>query len=211
MVNAKSTKGTVAKDKPTPSIIMPIPLSTTSTLGKMSEFQTTDASPGSAVSDRTQKKTNSSEILEEEWIVMKEKMANMKASLTRVSSPGAAKSETQEMMEEYIVHCEKAIKTGKKTDLPKMLQTKLEQLQRARENQALAEANRTPKVAETYPTPNTASSTVTIAKASEQKGNGKTSIPKEMRNGGKEDRRKQSKEQPEAVAISSDEESAPSW
>ena len=177
----------------------------------MSEFQTTDASPGSAVSDRTQKKTNSSEILEEEWIVMKEKMANMKASLTRVSSPGAAKSETQEMMEEYIVHCEKAIKTGKKTDLPKMLQTKLEQLKRARENQALAEANRTPKVAETDPTPNTASSTVTIAKASEQKGNGKTSIPKEMRNGGKEDRRKQSKEQPEAVAISSDEESAPSW
>ena len=62
----------------------------------------------------------------------------MKDSLARVSSSGVAKSETQEMMEEYLMQCEKAIKTGKKTDLPKLLQTKLEQLQRERENAALA-------------------------------------------------------------------------
>ena len=35
------------------------------------------------------------------------------------------------------MQCENAIKTGKKTDLSKMLQTKLEQLQRERENAAL--------------------------------------------------------------------------
>ena len=72
---------------------------------------------------------------------MKEKMANMKTSLARVSSPGAAKSETREMMEEYVMQCEKANKTVKKNDLPKRLQSKLEELQRARENAALAQAN----------------------------------------------------------------------
>ena len=68
---------------------------------------------------------------------MKEKMVNMKTSLARVSAPGAAKRDTQEMMEVYIVQCEKAITTGKKNDLPKRLQSKLEELQRARENAAL--------------------------------------------------------------------------
>ena len=101
--------GKEAKDKPTPSSITPLPLSSTSTLRKLSEPQTSDASPGNSVSERTRKKTNASEILEEDWIVVKEKMANLTTSLARVSSPGAAKSETQEMMEEYEMQCEKPI------------------------------------------------------------------------------------------------------
>ena len=51
--------------------------------------------------------------------MVKEKMANMKASLTRVTSTGAAKSDTQEMMEEYVVECENPMKTGHKQIYPK--------------------------------------------------------------------------------------------
>ena len=45
VTKAKSTIGTVAKEKPTPSSIVLLPLSTTSTLRKLSESQTTDVSP----------------------------------------------------------------------------------------------------------------------------------------------------------------------
>ena len=58
---------------------------------------------------------------------MKEKQVNMKASLQHVKARGGARSATQEMMEEYVMQCEKAIKTGQKTDLPKTLHTKLEE------------------------------------------------------------------------------------
>ena len=118
------------------------------------------------MSERTRTKTKTREISEEEWIVAKEKFANMKASLTRVRATGASRSDTQEMMEEYVVQCEKAIKTGKKTDLPMMLQINLEQLQRARENQALAKVRSPAKAAGTDPTPSTTTSTTMIAKAS---------------------------------------------
>ena len=77
VAKAKPTIGTVAKDKPTPSSIVPLPLSTTSALRKLIESQTSDSSPGTSVSERTRKKTNTSEILEEDWIVVKEKLANM--------------------------------------------------------------------------------------------------------------------------------------
>ena len=106
-------------------------------------------------------------------------MANMKTSLARVTAPAAAKSETQEMMEEYVMQCEKAIKNGKTIHLPKTLQSRLEENPRERENRTLAQANSPPKAAETEPTPSTTTSTVTIAKASEQKEKGKTSTPKE--------------------------------
>ena len=62
-----------------------------------------------------------------------------------------------------------------------MLQTKLEQIQRAGENLALAKASSPPKAAETDNTPWTRTSTVTIAKASESKEKGKTSTPKEKK------------------------------
>ena len=59
---------------------------------------------------------------------------------------------------------------------------------------------------ETEPTPNTTTST-TNGKASDSQETGKISTPKEKKKGDKEDKRMHSKEQPEAVAISSDEES----
>ena len=155
----------MAKHKPTPSSFAPIHLSTTSTLRKLSESQTSDGLPGNSVSERTRKITNTSQIVEEDWIVGKEKMTNMKAWLMRETAPGAKKRAMQEMMEEYVIQCEKAIKTGKKADLPKMLQTKLEELHRARENQALEMARSTVKAAETEPTPSTTISTTAIAKA----------------------------------------------
>ena len=108
------------------------------------------------------------------------------------------------MMDKYLMQCEKAIKTRKKT---KMLKAKLEQLQRERENAALAQANSPTKAANTEPTPGTSTTSTTIAKASEQKEKGKRSKPKEKRKGGKEDKQKHSKEEP--VAISSVQESEP--
>ena len=65
-------------------------------------------------------------------------------------------------MEEYLMQCEKAIQSGKKIDLPKRLQAKLEQLQRERENAALAQANSPPKAAETEPTPSSTTSTTIV-------------------------------------------------
>ena len=82
------------------------------------------------------------------------------------------------MMEEYVIQCAKAIKAGKKNDLPKRLQTQLEELQRAREKAALALSNSAPKVAETERTHSSTTST-TIVKASEQKEKEKQSTPKE--------------------------------
>ena len=111
------------------------------------------------------------------------------------------------MMAEYVMQCEKAIKTDKITNLSKILQTKLEQLQRVRGKRALGQTNSPRKAAETEPTASTTTSTVTIAKASGQKEKGKTSTPKEKRKGEKEDNRKHSKEQPDVVAIASDDES----
>ena len=69
---------------------------------------------------------------------MKEKLANMKASFTSLAAHGASIGDPREMMEEYVVHCEQAIKTSKKNDFPKRLETKLEENQHARDNQALA-------------------------------------------------------------------------
>ena len=119
--------------------------------------------------ERTRKKTNTSEISEEEWNVVRDTLAYMKASWMHVKAPGTPRSDTQEMMEEYAGKCEKAIKTGKKTDLPKMLQTKLEQHQRVQENQALAKTGSPPKAAATEPTPSSTTYTTMIAKASEHK------------------------------------------
>ena len=67
------------------------------------------------------------------------------------------------------MQCEKAIKTGKKTDLPKRFQSRLEENQRARENLALVKASSPLKAAETEPTPSTTTSTVTSATVSGQK------------------------------------------
>ena len=43
-------------------------------------------------------------------IVVREKLANIQDSLKRITVPGQAKIETQEMMEEYVTQCENAVK-----------------------------------------------------------------------------------------------------
>ena len=40
-------------------------------------------------------------------------------------------------MEEYVKQCEKAMQTGKKADLPKVLQSQLQDVQRGMENRGL--------------------------------------------------------------------------
>ena len=110
------------------------------------------------------------------------------------------------MMEEHVVQCEKAIKTGKKTDLPKTLQRKLEENQRARENQALAKASSPQKAAGTEPTPSTTRSPTMIAKASEEKEKANACASKDKKKGDKEGNHDQSTQQTELVAIPSDKE-----
>ena len=83
------------------------------------------------------------------------------------------------------MQCEKAIKTCKKTDLPKTLQNKLEELQRARDNQALAEASSATKPAEPEPTPSPTISTP-IAQTSEQQEKGKKARRRKRRTEKKE-------------------------
>ena len=103
-------------------------------------------------------------------------------------------------MEEYVIQCEKAIKTGKKTDLPKTLQRKLEENQRARENQALAKASSPPKAAETEPTPSSKTSPTITTKESELKEKGNASSLKQKKEGEKKDKQNQIQEQSEVVS-----------
>ena len=112
-------------------------------------------------------------------------------------------------MEDYIVQCEKAMQTGKREDLPKYLQTKLNDLKRERENAALKKTASPPKTTETVPTQNIKearayTSTTTIAKTSVQVGKGKTSPSKEKK---REKEEKQCHEPQDIVAIESDVES----
>ena len=81
-------------------------------------------------------------------------------------------STTQEVMEEYVAQCEKAIKTAKTANLPKTLLAKLQDPQGERENQAFQKSSSPQKTGGTEPTPSTKTSaasttTTTIAKASE--------------------------------------------
>ena len=56
-------------------------------------------------------------------------------------------------MEDYIVQCEKAMQTGNREDLPKYLQTKLNEQTRDGENEALKKAVSRTKMAETVAKP----------------------------------------------------------
>ena len=66
---------------------------------------------------------------------------------------GEPKGEMEGMMEDYIAQCEKAMETIKGEDLPKFLQTKMNEQKRERENKALKTVRTPPKMAETVPTP----------------------------------------------------------
>ena len=52
-------------------------------------------------------KTDSWEITEQEWIVVKTMLANVKASLAPVTVPGAATDKKRKGMEEYVAQSEK--------------------------------------------------------------------------------------------------------
>ena len=89
-----------------------------------------------------------------------------------VTAPEEARSEPKEMIEVYVVQCEKAIKTGMKTHLPRKLQTKWEEQKRAREKQALAKATNPPTMAGTEPTRSIKISSKIVNNASAQKDKG---------------------------------------
>ena len=101
---------------PQPSSLVPLPLAPTSKLRQLSDATTSDNSPGKSVSDRTRKKTNGSEITEEEWKFVKVKLAKVKDALSHTKVPGGARDKNKESMEEYVQQCEKAIQTGKRND-----------------------------------------------------------------------------------------------
>ena len=71
----------------------------------------------------------------------------MKDSLAYGTVQGAAKNANQKAMDEHVSQCEKAIQTGKKADLPKAPQSKLEEL-RLHQNAAFAKASSPPKPAD---------------------------------------------------------------
>ena len=54
------------------------------------------------MSGHTRKKTNTSEITEEEGIIVRDKPATLRDSMSQVRVQGGARSTTQEVMEEYM-------------------------------------------------------------------------------------------------------------
>ena len=56
---------------------------------------------------------------------MRTKLAEVIVRLTHVHVKGEPKSKIEEMLEDYVMQCDKAMQTGKRDDLPKYLQTKL--------------------------------------------------------------------------------------
>ena len=159
---------------PQASSLVPLPLSATSKLRQLSDSTTSDNSPGKSVSDRTRKKTNGSEITEEEWKFAKLKLTEVKNALAHVTMPGGGPVKHKASMEEYIKQCDQAMQTGKRTDLPKILQSQLQEQQRGMQNRALAKAKTPPKVEEpkaAMPSDaNTSTTTATtLAKTSLQK------------------------------------------
>ena len=60
-------------------------------------------------------------------------------------------------MEEYVKQSDKAMQTGKKADLPKVVESLLQDVQLGMENRALAKAKTSPKVEEPKSTPDSPS------------------------------------------------------
>ena len=119
-----------------------------SKLRQQSDPTTSDNTPGKSVSDHTRKKTNSNEITEEEWKIEKVKLANVKEAIAHLKVQGAAPDKNRTSMEEYVKESEKAMQTGKRPDLPKVLQPQLKESQRGMEKRALAKARTPAKVDE---------------------------------------------------------------
>ena len=125
---------------------MPLHLAPGSTLRKLSASHSCDSSPGKTAAERTRKKTNANEITDEEWIEVKGRLANVRERLMPVNVQWET-NEIEEIMESAIMQCEKAMQTGKREDLSKYLQTKLDEEKRDRQDKALAKETSPPKVA----------------------------------------------------------------
>ena len=148
---------------------MPLPLASGSVLRKLSASQSSDSSPSMAVEERPRKNTNANEITDEESTEVRGRLANMRERLRHVQVKGA-RNEIEEMMESYVMQCEKANESRKSEELPKILLTELDEQKRERQDKALAKPSSPSKVAETVePTPavtTTSASASTIAVAS---------------------------------------------
>ena len=159
---------------PSSSTVVPLPLSVTSKLRQLSESTTSDNSPGKSVSDRTRKKTNGSEITEEDWKMVKAKLANGKEVIAHRKVQGSPPDKNRASVEEYVTECENAMETGKEADLPKVLQSQLQESQSGMENRALSKARTPSKVDEPKSAMASNAKTITIiittlAKTSPQK------------------------------------------
>ena len=118
---------------PSSSNVVTLTLAATSKLRILIESKTSENSPAKLVSDRKRRKTNTSEITEEEWMIAKEKLANLKDALAYIAVQGAAHDKYKPSMEECVPQCYKEKQTGKKADLPKILQLQMEEVQRGME------------------------------------------------------------------------------
>ena len=101
------------------------------------------------------------------------KLGTGKDALSDTKLPGRAPDNNKESLEEYVQQCEKAMQTGKRTDLQKALQSQWEEDQRGMQNQALAMSKTPPKLEEPKTamplSANTSSTTATtLAKTSLQ-------------------------------------------
>ena len=76
VAKANSGNDTLAKATPTPkSSIVPLPLASDSTLRQLSVSQSNDSSPSTRIAERTRNKTNANKITDDEWIVVRTKLA----------------------------------------------------------------------------------------------------------------------------------------
>ena len=62
----------------------------------------------------------------DESIEVKGSLAKMRELVPHVQAKGARKIENEEIMERYVMRCEKAIESGKGEHLPKILKTKFD-------------------------------------------------------------------------------------
>ena len=165
---------------------------------------------GKSVSDRTRKKRNSSEITEEDWKIAKAKLASVKEAIAHLKVQGAAPDKDRASMEEYGKECVKAMQPVKKADLPTVLQSQLQEVQRAMENRALAKAKTPPKLEEpkTEMASNAKTSTITTTTLAKT-GLHKEKEVKVQQQKEEEKKDKAGKEQPDIMEIPSTEECGP--
>ena len=83
----------------------------------------------------------------------------MRERLTHLQVKGGKKREIEEMIESYPMQCEKEIEKGKREDVPKILQTKLDKEKRERQDKALAKVSSPAKSSVTAGPPQPVSTT----------------------------------------------------